>query len=236
MNWPRFADRAEAGRRLAERLAERVAGRWPGHGVVVLALPRGGVPVAAPVAQALGAPLDVLVVRKVGVPGRPELAMGAVASGGVRVLDETVAVRIGLPPEPMEAAFRRAEAELAERERSLRGDRPPAEIAGRVVVIVDDGLATGSTMRAAVEAVRPAGPAAVLVAVPVGPADGVRALRGVADDVICLRTPVRFIAVSQHYADFAQVSQQEAARLLREQEEGGDGTTAVPPRTEGPPA
>jgi putative phosphoribosyl transferase len=221
VNWPRFADRADAGRRLGERVAERLVARWPGHRALVLALPRGGVPVAAPVAAALGSPLDVLVVRKVGVPGRAELAMGAVATGGVRVLDQTVAGRVGLPAEVMEEAFRRAEAELAIRERTLRGDRPPPQIAGRVAVLVDDGMATGSSMRAAVTAVRGAGPAAVVVAVPVAPGDGVRAMRGVADEVICLRTPVRFVAVSQHYTDFAQVSEAEVAMLLAAAGNGG---------------
>jgi predicted phosphoribosyltransferase len=236
VSWPRFADRAEAGRRLGERVAERLAARWPGHRALVLALPRGGVPVAAPVATALGAPLDVLVVRKVGVPGRAELAMGAVATGGVRVLDQTVAGRVGLPAEIMEQAFRRAEAELAERERSLRGDRPPPRIAGCVAVLVDDGMATGSSMRAAVTAVRTAGPAAVVVAVPVAPGDGVRAMRGIADEVICLRTPLRFIAVSQHYADFAQVSEAEVALLLAAAENGGGGTPGIPPPEQVPPA
>ena len=218
-----FTDRSDAGRRLAERLAE-----WPGLDpagdhppVVVLALPRGGVPVAAPVAAALHAPLDVLAVRKVGVPGRLELAMGAVASGGIRVRHPRAIARSGLDPDEVEAAFRRAEEELAERERRWRGEGPPPDLTGRMVVLVDDGLATGSSMHAAVEAVRARHPAAVVVAVPVAPGVTVSELRRVADDVVCLRVPARFIAVSPHYLDFTQVGD-EAVRCMLHPPMGGD--------------
>ena len=206
----RFTDRADAGRRLGQALV----GRWPGQPVVVLGLPRGGVPVAAEVAAALGAPLDVLVVRKLGVPWQPELAMGAVAGGGVRFVDPAVVRQLGVPADQVEAVTRRELVELERRERAYREDRPPAPVAGRVVVLVDDGLATGATVRAAVQAVRAAGPARVVVAVPVGAPGGCRALREVADEVVCLEEPDRFVAVGAWYDDFGQTGDDEVRRLL----------------------
>ena len=206
----RFADRADAGRRLGQALV----GRWPGQPVVVLGLPRGGVPVAAEVATALRAPLDVLVVRKLGVPWQPELAMGAVAGGGVRFVDPAVVRQLAVPADQVEAVTRRELAELERRERAYRGDRPPAPVAGRVVVLVDDGLATGASVRAAVQAVRAAGPARVVVAVPVGAPQGCRALREVADEVVCLEEPDRFVAVGAWYDDFGQTADDEVRRLL----------------------
>lgn len=206
----RFADRADAGRRLGQALVDR----WPGQPVVVLGLPRGGVPVAAEVAAALGAPLDVLVVRKLGVPWQPELAMGAVAGGGVRFVDSAVVRQLAVPADQVEAVTRRELVELERRERAYRDDRPPAPVAGRVVVLVDDGLATGATVRAAVKAVRAAGPARVVVAVPVGAPKGCRALREVADEVVCLEEPDRFVAVGAWYDDFGQTGDDEVRRLL----------------------
>jgi putative phosphoribosyl transferase len=206
----RFADRADAGRRLGEALV----GRWPGQPVVVLALPRGGVPVAAEVATALGAPLDVLVVRKLGVPWQPELAMGAVAGGGVRFVNASVVRQLAVPADQVEAVARRELVELERRERAYRGERPPTEVAGRVVVLVDDGLATGATVRAAVQAVRTARPARVVVAVPVGAPESCRGLREVADEVLCLEEPERFAAVGAWYDDFDQTGDDEVRRLL----------------------
>jgi len=204
-----FRDRAEAGDVLAGQLGH-YAGR---DDVVVLALPRGGVPVAARVASALGAPLDVFVVRKLGVPGHEELAMGAIASGGVRVVNQQVVGRLGLG----EADLRRvAEArELARRERSYREGRAPPELAGRVVILVDDGLATGSTMRAAVAAARRLGPARVVVAVPTAPASTCQSLREEADEVVCATTPRPFRAVGYSYRSFPQTSDEEVSALLR---------------------
>src|SRR5215470_2967062 len=226
-----FADRADAGRRLAERLAERPGLDPAGdhRPVVVLALPRGGVPVAAPVAAALHAPLDLLAVRKVGVPGRLELAMGAVASGGIRVRHARAIGRSGLDSDEVEAAFRRAEEELAERERRWRGERPPPDLTGRTVVLVDDGLATGSSMHAAVEAVRARHPAAVVVAVPVAPGVTLSDLRRVADDVVCLRVPSRFVAVSPHYLDFTQVGDEAVRCLLHPPNDGDDAESRSGP-------
>jgi predicted phosphoribosyltransferase len=196
----RYRDRADAGRRLAERLlADRV------EVDVVVALPRGGVPVAAPVARALGAPLDVLVVRKLGLPGHPELAMGAIGSGGVRVLVDDVVRGSGVAPavlERVEAAERR---ELERREAAYRGDRPPVALAGRRVLIVDDGLATGATARAAVAVARAAGAAWVGLAVPIGPPDASAELGAEVDGVWVLWSPTWFSAVGQGYERFGQV-------------------------------
>jgi putative phosphoribosyl transferase len=186
---------------------------------VVLALPRGGVPVAAEVAGAIGAPLDVLVVRKLGLPSQPELAVGAVASGldpdkPVQVLNETVLSRSGLPAKALEAVVEREVAELRRREASYRGDRPAVDVAGRTAVIIDDGLATGATARAAVLAVRARGPAAVILAVPVAPRPTLVALEEVADHVVCAAAPKRFIAVGRHYNDFRQLDDAQVRRLL----------------------
>lgn len=205
-----YQDRPEAGR----LLAQHVAMSHGGEDVVVLALPRGGVPVAAEVAEALDAPLDVIVVRKLGVPGQEELAMGAVASGGVRVLNEEVVQALGIPRGAIEAVTAVEEAELARRERLYRGDRPYPELAGRTVVLVDDGLATGATMRAAVAATREHRPAAVVVAVPVAPRDTVELLRREADDVVCPATPEPFLGVGMWYEDFRQTTDDEVRELL----------------------
>jgi predicted phosphoribosyltransferase len=208
----RFANRRHAGRVLATRL-RAYAGR---DDVLVLALPRGGVPVAYEVAQALGAALDVFVVRKLGVPRQPELAMGAIASGGIRVLNEDVVHWYRIPPDVIDAVARTEERELTRRELAYRGGRPAVPIAGKVVVLIDDGLATGSTMRAAIEAVRRLTPARVIVAVPVGAPETCGELRDVADEVVCARTPAPFSAVGVWYEDFSQTTDDEVTRLLRE--------------------
>jgi erythromycin esterase-like protein/predicted phosphoribosyltransferase len=224
-----FRDRAEAGRRLAERLRE-YAGR---DDVVVLALPRGGVPVAFEVASALDAPLDVFIVRKLGVPGHDELALGAIATGGTRVLSKPLIESLDIPPEWIEAIDARERRELERRERAYRDGRPPPLLAGRTVILVDDGLATGSTMRAAVHAVRREEPARVVVAVPVGDRGVCEALRGVADDVVCVLTPQPLRAVGAWYEDFSQISDDEVRELLakgRRPPEAG-GPRAVRPLT-----
>jgi predicted phosphoribosyltransferase len=207
-----FRDRVEAGDALAGLLGH-YAGR---PDALVLALPRGGVPVAARVAQALGAPLDVFVVRKLGVPGHEELAMGAIATGGVRVVNEQVVGRLRLGEADLQRVAEAEERELARRERSYREGRGPPDLAGRVVVLVDDGLATGSTMLAAVSAVRVLRPGAVVVAVPVGARQAVQALRAVADLVVCLSTPEPFIAVGAAYQDFRQLSDEEVVTILNQ--------------------
>jgi putative phosphoribosyl transferase len=206
-----FRDRVEAGDVLAARLGH-YAGR---DDVLVLALPRGGVPVAARVAKALGAPLDVFVVRKLGVPGHEELAMGAIASGGVRVHNEEVVSKLRLDDATIERVAEAEERELARREHRYRERRPPPELAGRVVILVDDGLATGSTMRAAVAAARRLGPARVVVAVPTAPASTCVELRREADEVVCATTPRPFRAVGYSYRSFPQTSDEEVRDLLQ---------------------
>jgi putative phosphoribosyl transferase len=208
-----FRNREEAGRRLAARLAELGA---PGGQALVLALPRGGVPVAAPVARELNGELDVLVVRKLGLPGHAELAMGAVAAGGVRVLNEDVVRSFRVAPEAIELVAERELEELDRRERLYRGDLPPLAVEGREVVLVDDGVATGATMRVAVSALRKRTVARVLVAVPVAAPDVCRALDQEADQAVCLETPEPFIAVGRWYRDFPQTDDEEVRRLLRE--------------------
>jgi putative phosphoribosyl transferase len=204
-----FADRHDAGRALAEQL-----GRLAGEDVVVLALPRGGVPIGHEVAEALHAPLDVFVVRKLGLPGQPELALGAIASGGVEVLNADVLAAYPVPRAVIDAVVREERAELDRRERAYRDGRAPVPVAGRVAVLVDDGLATGATMRAAVLAVRRLHPARVVVAVPVGAREACDALRQVADDVVCVSTPDPFRAVGLWYADFSQTTDDEVRALL----------------------
>jgi putative phosphoribosyl transferase len=206
-----FSDRAEAGDVLAARLSH-LAGR---PDLLVLALPRGGVPVGARVARALRAPLDVFVVRKLGVPGHEELAMGAIAGGGVRVRNQEVTSRLGLDDAVIDRVAETEELELARRERSYRADRPAPDLAGKVVVLVDDGLATGSTMRAAVAAARAAGPARIVVAVPTAPASTCERLRREADEVVCASTPRPFRAVGYSYRSFPQTSDEEVRELLR---------------------
>jgi predicted phosphoribosyltransferase len=206
-----FRNRTEAGRALAERLAA-YAGR---PDVIVLALPRGGVPVAHEVARALHAPLDVFLVRKLGVPGHEELAMGAVATGGVRVLNEQVVRALRIPEAAIDAVARREEQELARRERLYRGDRPPPDVRGKTVILVDDGLATGATMLAAVRALRQQQPARVVVAVPIASRDTCELLREEAEDVVCAVTPEPFYAVGLWYEDFSQTTDAEVRDLLR---------------------
>ncbi|HEX6909931.1 MAG TPA: phosphoribosyltransferase [Longimicrobium sp.] len=205
-----FSDRADAGRRLAATLSA-YAGR---DDVVVLALPRGGVPVGYEVARALGAPLDVLVVRKLGVPGHTELAMGAVAGGGIRVLDAGVIRQLRIPPQAIERVAGEERAEVERRERAYRGTRPAPDVRGKTVVLVDDGMATGSTCLAAVQALRRREPARIVVAVPVAPASTCRALRGVADDVVCVREPEELWSVGGWYRSFPQTSDHEVRTLL----------------------
>ena len=213
-----FRDRAHAGRVLAGLLLERYGGR---SDVVVLALPRGGVPVAVEVAGALGAPVDVFVVRKLGVPGHEELAMGAIATGGVRVVNRSVVDALALPPAVIDAVAAREQAELDRRDRLYRGRRSAPELAGRVVVLVDDGLATGSTMRAAVKAVRAQHPAGVVVAVPVGAAATCLELANEADEVVCARSPAAFRAVGEWYADFSEVGDDRIRAALGRNEADG---------------
>jgi putative phosphoribosyl transferase len=207
----RFRDRRHAGRQLARVLAPRYGGR---DDVVVLALPRGGVPVAYEVATALGAPLDVFVVRKLGVPGHEELAMGAIASGGVLVLDEGVIRALGISREQVRRVVEAELQTLRRNEAAFRGSREPPALAGKTVILVDDGLATGATMKAAVEAVRKHGPAAIVVAVPVASAQACDEFRDEADGVECLVTPEPFHAVGLWYEDFSQTSDEEVRDLL----------------------
>ncbi len=205
-----FKNRGEAGRRLGRAL-EAYAGR---SDVVVLALPRGGVPVAYEVARHLNAPLDLLIVRKLGTPGYEELAMGAIASGGITVLNREVMSIYRIGEETMRAAIAREQQELERRERLYRGDRPFPKIEDRCVILVDDGIATGATLRAGVNALRHRRPARLVVAVPVGPQETVERLRSEADDVVCLEIPEPFFAVGQAYLDFSQTTDDEVRKLL----------------------
>ena len=206
----RFANRRQAGVALARHLSH-LAGR---DDVVVLALPRGGVPVAYEVARALQAPLDVFVVRKLGLPGHEEYAIGAIASGGVRVVNPEAAALYPLSDATIEAIARAERSELERRERIYRTGRTPAPVEGRVVVLVDDGLATGSTMRAAVLAVRQRHPSRIVVAVPVGARDTCREIGETADEVVCVSMPEPFRAVGLWYEDFSQTSDDEVRLLL----------------------
>ncbi len=208
----RFLNRRAAGAELAERLSE-YRGR---DDVVVLALPRGGVPVAYEVARALGAAMDVFVVRKLGTPRHPELAMGAIASGGVRVLNHDVVTWYRIPLEVIDDVTRQEQAELERREQAYRDGREPVALRGRAVVLIDDGLATGSTMKAAVQAVGAHAPARVVVAVPVGAPDTCRELREIADEVVCAREPAAFAAVGEWYRDFGQTADEEVRELLHQ--------------------
>jgi predicted phosphoribosyltransferase len=205
-----YRDRTEAGRVLAERLGA-YADR---PDVIVLALPRGGVPVGYEVARALHAPLDVFIVRKLGVPGHEELAMGAVATGGVRVLNEQVVRGLGIPDSVIDAVASWELEELRRRERLYRGERPPPDVRGKTVILVDDGLATGSTMLAAVRALRQQQPARIVVAVPIAAPDTCELLRAEVDDVVCAVTPEPFYAVGLWYRDFSQTTDEEVRELL----------------------
>jgi erythromycin esterase-like protein/predicted phosphoribosyltransferase len=225
-----FRDRREAGRLLAEKLAA-YADR---SDVLVLALPRGGVPVAYEVARALGAPLDVFVVRKLGVPGYEELAMGAVATGGVRVLNEQLVERLGIPEQMIDAVAARERQELARRERLYRGGRPPPDVRGRTVILVDDGLATGATMHAAIQALRQQNPARIVVAVPTASPETCEEMKAKADDVICGITPEPFHAVGRWYRDFSQTTDEEVRLLLAQRNSQEKGEGAQSPTADSP--
>jgi putative phosphoribosyl transferase len=205
-----FRDRAHAGVELADRLRS-YAGR---RNTVVLGLPRGGVPVAFEVARELDAPLDVFVVRKLGLPGQEELAMGAIASGGVRVLNDEVIGALGIDDETIARAAAAEGGELQRRERLYRGERGPVEVGGRTVILVDDGLATGSTMRAAALAVRAQEPERLVVAVPVAAKDACEKIRAEVDEVVCPLTPEPFAAIGLWYEDFTPTSDEEVRELL----------------------
>jgi putative phosphoribosyl transferase len=212
-----FANRHEAGVELASRLSH-----YRGRGdVIVLALPRGGVPVAFEVAEALEAPLDIFVVRKLGMPGHPEFAIGAIASGGVRVLSDDVIRWYGIPESVIDAVARQELAELERREREYRQGRPLIELRDRIAILVDDGLATGSSMRAAVQAVRTHKPARVVVAVPVGAPEACGEFGDITDETVCARMPEPFSAVGLWYRDFSQTTDDEVRALLQQHAEHG---------------
>lgn len=227
--YPLFHDRKDAGKKLAPEL-ERFAADDP----LVLALPRGGVPVAFEIARALGAELDVCIVRKLGMPGQEELAMGAVASGGVVVFNDDVLSAYDIPEPIVEAIVAREKRELMLREQRLRGGRPPIRVEGRTVILVDDGLATGSTMRAAVASLRRANAGRIVVAVPVASPDTCDALRAEADEVVCAFTPDPFWAVGLWYEDFRETTDDEARDLLllagAIRQEQSERATPSPPR------
>lgn len=205
-----FADRKAAGRALAQALT-----RFRGHqDVVVLALPRGGVPVAFEVADFLGAPLDVFIVRKLGVPGQPELAMGAIASGGGLVVNEDVVDALRIEPAAIDTVAKREAREILRREAAYRGDRPPINVMGKVVIVVDDGIATGATMRAGVRALRKLRPASIVIAVPHAPPDTCESLQDEADEIVCLEMPDPYIAVGRWYGNFPQITDAEVREFL----------------------
>ena len=205
-----FADRREAGRQLAHRLIPN-ASLEP----LVVGLPRGGVPVAAEVADRLGAELDVIVVRKLGCPWQPELGIGAIAEGGVRVLNDALVEEVGISRDQLDAETAREGAELARRVGRYRGDRAPIPVANRVVIVVDDGLATGYTARAAIESLRRRGARRVILAVPVAPEDSIAAMRDVADEVVVVDVPSWFLSIGEFYEDFSQTSDAEVVGLLQ---------------------
>jgi putative phosphoribosyl transferase len=205
-----FKNRIEAGRLLAEEL-KSYANRTD---VLILALPRGGLPVAFEVAQALSAPLDLMLVRKLGVPGQEELAMGAIATGGIKVLSQELVKSLDISDAALEAVISKEKRELERREHTYRGDRPVPEVGNRCVILIDDGLATGATMKAAVLALRQQQPAQIIIGVPVAPPDTVEELRKEADEIICLATPEPFYAIGTWYVDFSQTSDEEVRTLL----------------------
>jgi putative phosphoribosyl transferase len=209
-----FRNRAEAGALLAIEVSRRLLDILPDR-IVVLGLPRGGVPVAAAVATALGAPLDVIVVRKLGVPVQPELAMGAIGENGIRVLNAEVLAVTGVRESELMEVERRERAELERRAALYRGGQAPIDLSAKVAVIVDDGIATGSTAAAAAQIARQAGASRVIIATPVAPPTTIRRLASVADDVISVRTPENFFAIGEWYADFSPTSDDEVRRLLR---------------------
>jgi len=208
---PRFRDRADGGRFLAKHLSA-----YKGKDALVLGIPRGGVPVAAEVARLLDVELDIIVARKLGAPHSPELAIGAVTANGGRYLNEDMILDLGVSPEYVESVTAEETAEAKRREERFRGDWPKALIKNRVAILVDDGLATGATMRAAVRSVRLHEPAKIVVAAPVGSVEACAALRKEADEVVCPRTPVEFMAVGLYYEDFGQTQDAEVCRILHE--------------------
>lgn len=212
---PIYRDRSDAGRTLAARLGE-YAGR---EDIIVLGLPRGGLPVAYEVATALHAPLDVFVVRKLGVPGHEELAMGAIASGGVRMMNDDVVEMLNISPETIERVAKEETRELERRERAYRGERPPLDISGRHAILIDDGLATGATMRAAVAAARQMHPTGITVAVPAASPEACAALESEVDRVVCAATPEPFLAIGVWYVDFDQLTDDDVRRILASAEE-----------------
>ena len=206
-----FRDRADAGRLLGETLRPRYGNRAD---VLALALPRGGVPVAYEVARILNAPLEVFVVRKLGVPGHEELAMGAIATGGAVVFNDEVVRSLGIPQSAIDRVIARERTELERREREYRGDRPPLDVQGKTVILIDDGLATGASMHAAVQAVRALGPAAIVIAVPAAAASTCYRLRQFVDDIVCVITPEPFYSVSAWYDDFSQTTDEEVSSFI----------------------
>jgi predicted phosphoribosyltransferase len=205
-----FRDRRDAGQELAKKLAAYVGRK----DVIVLGLPRGGVVVAYEVARALGAPLDVFLVRKLGAPGNEELAMGAIASGGVRVLNQDVVRGLGVTPGVIDRVVAREQQVLEQREQAYRGDRPPPDVQGRTVILVDDGLATGASMRAAIMALRTRGPARIVVAVPTAPPETCAEFQVEVDEIVCIHTPWQFFGVGGSYQDFRQTTDEEVRSLL----------------------
>jgi len=226
-----FQDRFDAGRQLARRLLQYAD--MPD--TVVLGLPRGGVPVAYEVAIQLNQPLDVFLVRKLGVPGHEELAMGAVASGGLRVLNQSVVHNLGIPADVLDAETRRQLQIIRQREQAYRDDEPPLRVNGNTVLLIDDGLATGSTMLAAVAALRQDNPARLVVGVPVASAEACREVGAQVDQIVCLATPEPFFAVGQWYLDFGETSDAEVQELLRRaRERAGVWTPPSEPRDQPP--
>jgi putative phosphoribosyl transferase len=224
----RFRDRRQAGRVLAQKLE----GYARNPDVVVLGLPRGGIPVAFEVAHALRAPLEVFLVRKLGVPEYEELAMGAIAAGGVRLVNWDTVEALGVSQSALDAVIRKEERELSRRERLYRTDRPPLTVAGKVVILVDDGLATGSTMRAAVAALREQRPARIVIGVPIAAPSTCGELAAVADAIVCAVTPESFYSVGAWYEDFSQTTDEEVRELLelaaRERAEEQQATAPAP--------